>query len=67
MSRSRRFCPYCGQMIDGRSTTCRKHMGLVQRDPHLDGVPPDPLESLPLMAADVKQGEDSQAPKGTVI
>lgn len=49
MSRERGFCLYCGTVIEPRSTACVRHAHLTRRDPHLDGVPPDPLESLPMM------------------
>lgn len=58
--RSRKFCPYCGQMIEAKSIACRRHSQLYL----LDAVPPDPLTSLPTMAQSAQTGEESTTRKG---
>jgi hypothetical protein len=68
MSRPRRFCGLCGRMIGPGNPTdnapiayCLSHVDLVG----LDNPPPDPLESLPMYAADTLPGEDAPPATGT--
>lgn len=68
MTRQRWFCSFCGGLTDrppdardGR-VRCRGHAALPIE---VDLIPPDPLESLPTMAADYR--EDSEARKGEAV
>lgn len=63
MIRARRFCPYCGQVIDPRSESCLRHRDLIALDPAYSAcaIPPDPLESIPMHAADLTPGEAAKA------
>jgi hypothetical protein len=51
MTRSRSFCVYCGTVIWAGSTACQRHSHLLALEPGVDANLPDPLESLPTMAA----------------
>lgn len=60
MTRERWFCYVCGAMTARRPDRygrafCHAHSGL-----EVDVIPPDPLESLPVQAADIN-GEVEQA------
>jgi hypothetical protein len=58
MRRPRRFCPYCGCIIDGRNDTCWQHRDL----PWLDGTELIGIESTPMQDEKAApSGEDSPA------
>lgn len=65
MSRARWFCSFCGAMTarppdDGRFARCAAHEGLPRER---DLIPPDPLTTLPTMAAELR--EDTSPARGT--
>jgi hypothetical protein len=65
VTRMRWFCCLCGELTDrepdaGRRALCRAHSNVA-----LDTVPPDPLTSLPMQAADTLHGEDASPATGT--
>lgn len=68
MTRPVRFCGICGARVAVNSWTvnmpiayCRAHADTVT----LDQLPPDPVESLPMQAADTLPGEAALPLAGT--
>jgi hypothetical protein len=65
MTRERWFCCLCGAVTTRRPNTagrvfCHAHAGLT-----VDEAPPDPLESIPTLAAQLR--EDTPTRKGKAI
>ena len=57
-------CPNCGDLCGMLAVICVE-CGARLYEPGFAIMPPDPLESLPMQAAETFQGEDSHPATGT--
>lgn len=67
MTRARWFCSLCGALTAAPAVNqgryyCRAHSHFAAL---VDAVPPDPLESLPMQAAEIHRGEVVSPADGT--